>query len=191
MAKKPEITKSDKLTFRQAMGQIKPIKHTKIPLEPLKTHHNNHNKLKKQVFYNDEEDNSPSADYFSDFEKMPSVGGEDILQFARSGIQNKILRNLRNGKYNVEAILDLHGKTVEEARNALTEFLLKCQEHGVRHVLIIHGKGRHTKVPILKNKLNNWLRETNRVLAFCSATTRDGRGGSLYVLLKKISSAEI
>ncbi len=175
MPKKPEISNEDKTLFRDVMRGIKPLKHTKVNLQvPVPN--------KPKPVQNKPEE---IEDVFSDYESMEPVGSEDILQFSRPGIQHKILRNLRNGKYNVEAILDLHGKKVIEARELLNHFLLKCQQKNVHHVLLIHGKGRNNK-PILKNKLNNWLRQTDYVLAFCSATTREGRSGALYVLLKSM-----
>lgn len=176
MTKKPENDDKDDINpFRTAVRGVKPLVHTKvdmIPTPPVRP-----KSSRKQV-------EEPEIDQFSDFESVLPVGSEDIIEFARTGIQHKILRNLRNGKYNVEATLDLHGMTVNEARQALSRFLKKCQNIGIRHAKIIHGKGRSTNKPILKNKLNNWLRQVEDVLAFCSATTREGRGGALYVLLK-------
>jgi DNA-nicking Smr family endonuclease len=82
-------------------------------------------------------------------------------------------------------VLDLHGKTSAEAREFLGEFLLQCQHENVRHVLIIHGKGKDSAIPVLKNKLNNWLRQTEQVIAFCTATPRHGGSGALYLLLRR------
>lgn len=175
MPKKTEISKQDQDLFREAMRDIKPLSHTKITFKAPA--------IKPTV--RPKKQDEPEEDTFSDFDQLDQVGGEDILQFSRPGIQHKVLRNLRNGKYNVETILDLHGMTVIEARQALSHFLSKCQQRSIRHILIIHGKGHHNNnIPILKNKLNHWLRQTEQVLAFCSATNRDGRGGALYVLLK-------
>lgn len=175
MPKKTQISEQDQTLFREMMRDVKPLAHTKIVVSKPAV---------KPVVKNKSVEEE-KEDSFSDFEHLDPVGGEDILQFSRPGIQHKILRNLRNGKYNVEVVLDLHGMTIIEARHALSHFLSKCQQHGIRHILIIHGKGHHTNnKPILKNKLNHWLRQTEQVLAFCSATIRDGRGGALYVLLK-------
>lgn len=175
MSKKTKIDDQEKATFRDAMRGIKRIKDTKVTLAAP---------VKKVTPRKAELLDEPEYEYFSDYETLPSVGSDDILQFSRPGIQHKILRNLRNGKYNIEATLDLHGMTVVEAQESLSQFLYRCQQRGVRHVLIIHGKGRTTHKPILKNKINHWLRQTEQVLAFSSATLKDGRGGSLYVLLK-------
>lgn len=177
MTKKEEISNQDQSLFREAMRGVKPISHSKIPVKaPPPT------LPKKKIKLASEE--PMIQDLFSDTETLPPLGREDLMQFARSGLQNKTLRNLRNGKYNVEATLDLHGQTVPEARESLVRFLSTCHQQSKRHVLIIHGKGHGLEKPVLKNKLNHWLRQTDLVLAFCSATIRDGRSGSLYVLLK-------
>jgi DNA-nicking Smr family endonuclease len=89
-------------------------------------------------------------------------------------------------QYTIEASLDLHGMVVTEARNALSHFLMECHRQGIRQVLIIHGKGRANPYPILKNKLNHWLRQADNVLAFCSVKASDGSSGALHVLLKRM-----
>jgi DNA-nicking Smr family endonuclease len=53
-------------------------------------------------------------------------------------------------------------------------------------VRIIHGKGlrsRH-KGPVIKTKVNTWLRQRDDILAFCSARPVDGGTGAIYVLLR-------
>lgn len=169
--KKKEVSEEDKNEFRQAMRNIKPLVHTKII--PAR-------RIPKRRKIEPQEEKTFE---FFDNESLPLVKGEDIIQYAKTGLQHKTLRKLRLGQYNIEAIMDLHGMNVDEAREKLAGFLLHCRQNNIRHVLIIHGKG-HESAPILKNKVNHWLRQTNQVLAFCSATARQGRGGALYVLLK-------
>jgi len=180
MAKIPKNTLSpeDQAAFRDAMQGVKPlVTPTKTKLKPR----NQPEIRKRKITLEDEAtDNYP----FSDYEKLPPVSSEDILEFSRPGVQHKMLRKLRQGQYNVNAILDLHGKTSEEARESLSHFLLACQKKGLRYVMIIHGKSRGSGKPILKNKLNHWLRQTDQVIAFHSATQRDGSSGALYVLLR-------
>jgi DNA-nicking Smr family endonuclease len=38
--------------------------------------------------------------------------------------------------------------------------------------------------PILKNEVNEWLRQIELVLAFCSARPEDGGRGAVYALLQ-------
>ncbi len=177
MAKKSDLSDDDKATFREAMRGVKRLSHTKRITPPPK----------KEYFRQPpiEPDNNDDDFIFSDYEKLDPVASEDLIQYTCGGLQHKIIRNLRQGQYNIEAILDLHGMTVNEAKNSLSQFLASCKHKGVRHVLMIHGKGRGNSKPILKNKLNHWLRQTHDVLAFCSAMTKDGGSGALYVLLRR------
>ena len=116
---------------------------------------------------------------------LAPVTSEEKLAYKQASLPHKILRNLRKGQYNVEAKLDLHGYTVEQAKREVDGFLQSCLQQQVRVALIIHGKGRHHPSPILKNKLNHWLRSLDVVLAFCSAGTTHGSRGAVYVLLKQ------
>ena len=176
--KKISLTANDQALFRRAMRRVRPLQHTKTTLSRTQS------QQPSRPLQTTKYDEQPSFE-FSDQENLPTVTGDTLLEFARSGVQHKKLRKLRQGQYNMDATLDLHGKTVVKARESLSQFLLECQERGLRHVLIIHGKGRDTTKPILKNKLNHWLRQTEQVLAFVSATAKDGKSGALYVLLRR------
>ncbi|MGH8370051.1 MAG: Smr/MutS family protein [Gammaproteobacteria bacterium] len=113
----------------------------------------------------------------------PLIG--DGLWYAKPGVQDATLRKLRRGSYSVGAELDLHGLRSEAARLALAEFLRSAHERRVRCVCVIHGKGHRSgpRGPILKQKLNTWLRQRDDVIAFCSARPADGGTGAVYVLL--------
>lgn len=112
--------------------------------------------------------------------------GEELL-FARPGLQHSTMRKFRRGHYAVEAELDLHGRVVSEAHVLVNAFLQEAQLRGRRCVRIIHGKGRRSasQVPVLKTKINTWLRRKDEVLAFCSARPADGGTGAVYVLLRR------
>ncbi len=110
----------------------------------------------------------------------------DELWFVRPGIQHRLLRKLRRGHFSIGAELDLHGMTVTQARETLTGFLKECHQRRVRAVRIVHGKGRRSPHgrPVLKGKLDLWLRLRDDVVAFASAREVDGGTGAVYVLLK-------
>jgi DNA-nicking Smr family endonuclease len=112
--------------------------------------------------------------------------GEELL-FSRPGVQKRLFQDLRRGRLEIELELDLHGLTARSARETLLLFLRDCHRRNVRCFRIIHGKGYGSegRQPILKQKLNYWLRQRDDVLAFCSATRRDGGTGAAYVLLRK------
>ncbi|MGI9230058.1 MAG: Smr/MutS family protein [Gammaproteobacteria bacterium] len=112
----------------------------------------------------------------------------DELQFKRKGIQHKVMQQLQRGQLSVQAVLDLHGFTVEAAKPELAQFLLNSRQAGKRCVRIIHGKGLRSPQgkPVLKSKLSGWLRQRDEVLAYCSARLEDGGTGAVYVLLKTL-----
>lgn len=115
------------------------------------------------------------------------VGSEDRIGFAKTGLQHKAFSRLKQGKMRVEATLDLHEHTCEEAIIALERFFTYCQHQGFRSVFVIHGKGHHSanNKPILKNFLNAYLRTHSHVLAFHSAKNKHGGAGAVMILLKK------
>jgi DNA-nicking Smr family endonuclease len=177
MPKKPLLDDIEKELFRTAMRGVKRLKIAKkITVEPPKPSP----KVRKKTNVDESADTVP----LSDHEYLAPLTSESLVEFKREGIQHKVLRKLRAGQYNVEAVLDMHGMTVAEAKDSLSIFLSQCHQKGLCHVLIIHGKGRTSGNPILKNKLNHWLRDITQVLAFCSAAARDGRSGAMYILLK-------
>lgn len=109
----------------------------------------------------------------------------EAIAYARPGVQRRTLRKLRRGQYSVMAEVDLHGLTVDPARRLLADFLNDCRRRQLGCVRIIHGKGRRSpnSGPVLKSKVDRWLRQRDDVLAFCSARPVDGGTGAVYVLL--------
>lgn len=175
-----ESDKSEENLFLEAMSDVRPLKQEKriSPVKPKPTP-----RPRQRVL--DEE--QVILDMLSDPADLGEVETGDELLFSRSGVQHKTFKKLRRGEYAVEAELDLHGKTVDEARLATAEFLYLCQQHGARCVRVIHGKGHGSfnKQPVIKTHVNHWLRQRNEVLAFCSARPVDGGTGAIYVLIKK------
>ncbi len=122
-----------------------------------------------------------------DWEAAVATGEE--LYFVRPGVPAAAMRKLRRGGWVIQAELDLHGHTGDEARVALAAFLNRCLRTDRRCVRIIHGKGHGSKnrLPVLKNKVRHWLTQREDVLAFCQARTVDGGAGAVIVLLKSSS----
>lgn len=107
--------------------------------------------------------------------------------FCRAGVSPSIFRKLRRGRLAVEDEYDLHGMTVAQAKEYLHDCLADARRRQRRCVRVIHGKGKGSgqRGPVLKIKVNAWLRNWTDVVAFCSARPVDGGTGALYVLLKK------
>lgn len=118
-----------------------------------------------------------------DPDEIPETGEE--LRFERPGLRRDILKRLRRGRIPVRDHLDLHGLNWRDARETVSVFLAECHERRIDCVRIVHGKGLRSgnTGPVLKAKLNSWLRKRSDVLAFCSARPNDGGTGAIYVLI--------
>jgi DNA-nicking Smr family endonuclease len=169
--KKPD----DNMLFFKALSDVEPIQQQraepfrrKRPPRPL------------NLPVGDEDESE--RDLYSDQE----IETTEVLEFVRPGIQQRVMHDLRRGYLEIGAELDLHGLTVRYAREDLKHFLKACHERNIRCVRIIHGKGYRSegKQPVLKHKLNLWLRQREDVLASTPATRRDGGTGAAYVLLR-------
>ena len=104
-------------------------------------------------------------------------------------VHRKFARKLHEGDYSIQAHIDLHGLSVDAAREEFEAFLKASVQSGKRAVLIIHGRGLSSPgEPVLKNKSGNGsIRATGlkRVIAFTSAQSYDGGAGATYVLLRE------
>ena len=106
--------------------------------------------------------------------------------FVRPGIGSDVLARLRRGHWTLQGEVDLHGLTVDEARDHLAAFLLDARGRGARCVRVVHGKGLSSpaKEPVLKGKVRRWLAQWDDVLAYCEAPRHAGGGGAVLVLLR-------
>ncbi len=179
MADKSKISDDDKALFRKQTTGARKLEHDKV--------HHTQKPVKPIPAQRIADDRQVLDDMFSDESDAEDIETGEELLFFRDGLQTKLIKRLRRGQLSVTAELDLHGYIVTEARIALTEFLKDCRHHGDRCVRIVHGKGHGSrqKLPVLKNKVNNWLQQRDEILAFCSARPEDGGTGAVYVLLKR------
>jgi DNA-nicking Smr family endonuclease len=179
MAKRPKLSEEDIELFRRELHDVVPLQYDKAG-----TVRKRPSPQPRQKWL---EERRVIADMLTDTPDQAELETGDELLFSRAGLQHTLLRKLRRGQYSINMQLDLHGMTVTEARTALSHFLAQCRASNASCVRIIHGKGlgsRHQQ-PILKAKVNTWLRQRADVLAFCSARPADGGTGAVYVLLKR------
>ena len=124
-----------------------------------------------------------------DFDVSTLLDTDDQLSFRRPGIGVEITQRLRAGHWSIQRQLDLHGLRVDEAREALGQFIRNAHKNGMRCVRVVHGKGLGSpgKSPVLKSRVQRWLVQKNEVLAFVQARPMDGGAGALVVLLKPVN----
>jgi DNA-nicking Smr family endonuclease len=103
-------------------------------------------------------------------------------------IHPEIARRLHRGEFSIQAHLDLHGLTAEEAREIFDQFIKWAVVHGKTGILVTHGRGLSSPgEPVLKKKVEEWLNRgpwRKWVIAYSSARRCDGGTGATYVLLR-------
>jgi len=121
------------------------------------------------------------------FESQPYIEG------SVTGFSQKLMQQLKKGKFPVQDYVDLHGLTKQAAEARVRDFLIQSYRLGLRCVLIVHGRGLNSEdhIPVLKERLPVWLNRSpiNKiVLAFSTARPYDGGAGAVYALLKRLKA---
>jgi DNA-nicking Smr family endonuclease len=104
-----------------------------------------------------------------------------------AGIDKASALRLKRGKLAIEARLDLHGMTQDEAHGALAGFIRTARAGGKRCVLVITGRGA-VGGGVLRAAVPRWLAEPEfrpHLLAIATAQPQDGGAGALYVMLRR------
>lgn len=107
-------------------------------------------------------------------------------------------RQLDKGRLEVEARLDLHGMRQRDAHAQLRRFLKTAQARGLKHVLVITGKGADQAASrsfyeedergVLRNAVPHWLSGPDfaaLVVSYSQAPRRLGGEGALYVRIRR------
>ena len=115
---------------------------------------------------------------------------DEYVEGLAPGVDRRLAQRLHRGDYALQAHLDLHGHTVEEAKVVVDRFLTSAYAAGQRCILLIHGRGLNSKdnKPVLKEQVRIWLshgRLSRLVLAFATAPLTNGGAGAVYVLLRR------
>ena len=120
----------------------------------------------------------------SDSTYDPSSGTNHSYQV--SGLSSEVLRRLRREGHNVKASLDLHGLTIDQAREQLHQFIRLCCDHGYKRVRVVHGQGfgSATGTSVLRQQARHWLSQMPEVLGYVSPNHADGGEGAVLVLLR-------
>jgi DNA-nicking Smr family endonuclease len=113
-------------------------------------------------------------------------------------LDRQTARELEKGRIEVEAKLDLHGMRQRDAHAQLRRFLKTAQARGLKHVLVITGKGADPETRksfyeaeergVLRSAVPRWLAEPDfapLVISYSQAPRRLGGDGALYVRLRK------
>ena len=169
--------------FRQATKGAKPITHDRADTGKPRS---DRAQLQARRQRATQTQNQLRVDGLSD-QFVIDVLPEEELAWAANGVQEGQLRKLKSGQIAFDGSIDLHGMSVDKARELLWEFIAEATRIEVRCVRVTHGKAQRKdgRTPILKSHVNTWLRQHPKVLGFTSCLPRHGGTGSVYVLLRR------
>ncbi|MDC3243321.1 Smr/MutS family protein [Candidatus Pelagibacter sp.] len=130
----------------------------------------------------------------------PDKNNQDWEKFlnTKERIPNKDFVHTKNIRYEKIKKIDLHGYTIEEANEAVEQFIQKCFDEDVTKIIVITGKGLRSKnienpylskdLSILKYSVPEFIENNKSLMQFIIETTdakiEDGGSGAFYVYLK-------
>ena len=176
------MNEKDRDAFAKAMQGVKPLRRDeRISTSRKPAPRPRNAKAVRQEMLSESLDNRGNALH----DELEQIGEE--IAFRRANVPEKVFRQLRRGRFSIEAEADLHGLTVYEAKQLLREFICEASLEGLGCVRVIHGKGLRSGPggPVLKGNVQRWLSQWNEVLAFVTARAKDGGSGAVYVLLRR------
>lgn len=104
-------------------------------------------------------------------------------------LEKPVKRKLSRGHLALEARIDLHGLIQSEAHGMLLDFLIRAHERGLRHVLVITGKGSSLgSEGALKRAVPLWFAMPEfrfLISSYEPAARQHGGEGALYVRLSR------
>lgn len=172
------IDDKDRALFRATVGPVQRLKHGRDRSKPKAPE-----ARPRQRDLDDQAVMDELASGRFDFDSVET--GEEISH-VKSGLDPRILKQLRKGLWRVQDEIDLHEMTVQVAGSTIKDFLLDAKRAGLSCVKIIHGKGLRSGPdgPKLKRLTAGILAKHRDVMAFASAPSHDGGTGAVHVLLK-------
>ncbi len=184
--KKRSTDEDDAALFLESIGEVEPVKVKIARVAP--TAPRSVDELRTPT--EEAESLARLAELVSGEGEFDLSDSDELIEGSVIGFDARVMRKLRAGDFSTQANIDLHGFTKDEAKPALEAFIQKSRIAGHRCVLVITGRGLHSKdaIPVLKQSVQAWLtrgKTAKQVLAFCTANLRDGGGGAVYVLLRR------
>jgi DNA-nicking Smr family endonuclease len=105
------------------------------------------------------------------------------------GVSIRQRADLAAGRVPAEMRIDLHGFRADGAQDLLRRRIPEAVTAGVRCLVIVHGRGRHSDgAPVLRETAIHALTTpptVDLVRAFCPARPVDGGPGAMYVMLAR------
>ena len=182
------MKKTESSVFQEAMDGVAPLKEGERKAVPRPRAQPTAGQLRRRrdAVAKSSEENDRNQLTLGEIER---VNPFDVLAWKKDGVQPRVFRRLAQGKYPIEATLDLHQRTLKEARDDVFRFIRSSSRNGFHSVVIAHGRGDRSDDPAkLKSYVAHWLVQLADVVGFHSAPRRDGGTGATLVLIRKSPS---
>ncbi|MBB5576892.1 MULTISPECIES: Smr/MutS family protein [Rhizobium] len=110
-------------------------------------------------------------------------------------LERPVKRKIAKGRLALEARIDLHGLIQSEAHAMLLDFLLRAHQRGLRHVLVITGKGSSMgSEGALKRAVPMWFSKPEfrfLISSYETAAQHHGGDGALYIRLSRLKGERL
>jgi DNA-nicking Smr family endonuclease len=182
------MKKTEGSAFQEAMDGVAPLKEGERKAVPRPRAQPTAGQLRRRrdAVAKSSEENDRNQLTLGEIER---VNPFDVLAWKKDGVQPRVFRRLVQGKYPIEATLDLHQRTLKEARDDVFRFISSSSRNGFRSVVIAHGRGDRGDDPAkLKSYVAHWLVQLTDVIGYHSAPRRNGGTGATFVLIRKSPS---
>ncbi len=177
-------------------------KHTLNKYEPNNNISANHNSMKSDSMIKDSPNNSDTS-INDDFIRLSQAQPFNVLSLYQERERNTTAKYLSHGDFteadghitkkirrrqvHVQAVIDLHNMTQDEAHRALNNFITSSAKNKYKVVRVITGKGKGG-VGVIRKNIEEWINMhpiRPLVLGFDYAHKSDGGIGALNVLLRR------
>lgn len=117
-------------------------------------------------------------------EKYGTVDKDAASSSYRHSTQLKSREYIKNLK--IDATIDLHGLTRDEAWKYLNGFVNDCVRKNFKKILIVHGKGIHSgkNEPVIASMVKTFIEQNSHLGASGHADKTMGGSGATWVLIK-------
>lgn len=192
MSKKRRLRPEEKDIWRKVIRDVKPLG----PVEEGERLDRSAHRLAQSLEMPADKKGARAPRILLGREKPKAFANSKGMQKLSAAGDPKTFKRMARERASIEAICDLHGLTQDQAFGELKMFFARCRDRGMRHVLIITGKGPaigrenvhyHGGRGILRFRFLQWAEEQFRsdISAMRPAQPKHGGAGAFYVTLKR------
>jgi len=150
------------------------------------------------MFFISREDKKIWSEYISNIDSYSLNFNSNKKIFGKKSLSNASFKEtksfsklIKKGLLRVDSVIDLHGYRLNDARIAITKFIVMAYNRKHKNILVITGKGKDN-AGVLKKELPNWLCEkeiSKYIVSHMSAPKKLGGEGAVLIRLKNINKS--